>query len=84
MDNQITNVVFVAADVHGTIVNNVTYQTAVGQPQQSTSAFEVTTGSVAFDAPFGPTNRGIGVPSWPHYADDNVALCFLADYRRYG
>ena len=55
VDNKIENVVFVAADIHGTIVNNVTYQTGAGAAQQPTSAFEVTTGSVAFDAPFGPT-----------------------------
>ncbi len=55
VDNKITNVVFVAADIHGTIVNNLTYQTGAGGTQQPTGAFEVTTGSVAFDAPFGPT-----------------------------
>lgn len=53
VDNQIENVVFVAADVHGTIVNNLTYLD--NNQQQPTGAFEVTTGSVAFDAPFGPT-----------------------------
>lgn len=56
VDNNIENVVFVAADVHGTVVNNLTYQTTAGGAQQSTGAFEITTGSVAFDAPFGPTN----------------------------
>lgn len=55
VDHKIENVVFVAADVHGTVVNNLTYQTTAGGVQQSTGAFEVTTGSVAFDAPFGPT-----------------------------
>jgi hypothetical protein len=54
-DNQIRNVVFVAADIHGTLINNLTYQNGVGQPQQPTNAFEVTTGPVAYDAPFGPT-----------------------------
>jgi len=54
VDNKIENVVFVAADVHGTIVNNLTYQTAAGGAQQPTGAFEVTTGSVAFDPTFGP------------------------------
>lgn len=54
VDNNIENVVFVAADLHGTVVNNLTYQTAAGGAQQSTGAFEITTGSVAFDAPFGP------------------------------
>jgi Ca2+-binding RTX toxin-like protein len=54
-DNKITNVVFVSADIHGTLVNNLTYQEGVGKPQIATSAFEVVTGSVAYDAPFGPT-----------------------------
>jgi myo-inositol-hexaphosphate 3-phosphohydrolase/phosphodiesterase/alkaline phosphatase D-like protein len=54
-DNNINNVVFVAADIHGTLVNNLTYQLAPGQEQIATNAFEITTGSVAFDAPFGPT-----------------------------
>ncbi|MGF1673804.1 MAG: alkaline phosphatase D family protein, partial [Rivularia sp. (in: cyanobacteria)] len=52
-ENDIDNVVFVAADIHGTLVNNLTYQEQPGGPQIGTSAFEVTTGSVAFDAPFG-------------------------------
>lgn len=54
-DNDIDNVVFVAADIHGTVTNNLTYQLAPGQEQIATNAFEVSTGSVAFDAPFGPT-----------------------------
>ncbi|MBK8229606.1 MAG: alkaline phosphatase D family protein [Candidatus Eisenbacteria bacterium] len=53
--NQITNVVFVAADIHGTLVNNLTYQLGPFQPQIQTAAWEISTGSVAFDAPFGPT-----------------------------
>ncbi len=58
-DNSIENVVFVSADIHGTLVNNLTYQTALGGPQIATSAFEITTGSVAYDAPFGTTVAGI-------------------------
>lgn len=53
--NGIDNVVFVAADIHGTVINNLTYQLGPFQPQLESQAFEVTTGSVAFDAPFGPT-----------------------------
>jgi hypothetical protein len=53
-------VVFVAADIHGTLVNNLTYQTAPGQAQIATSAFEITTGSVAYSAPFGPTVAQLG------------------------
>jgi phosphodiesterase/alkaline phosphatase D-like protein len=53
--NGIDNVVFVAADIHGTLVNNLTYQTNPAGAQISTRAWEVTTGAVAFDAPFGPT-----------------------------
>ena len=54
-NNGIQNVVFVSADVHGTVVNNVTYQEAAGGQQFKTSPIEVTTGSGAFDAPLGPT-----------------------------
>jgi Ca2+-binding RTX toxin-like protein len=54
-ENKISNVVFVAADFHGTLVNNLTYQTAPGQAQIATSAFEIVTGAVAYDKPFGPT-----------------------------
>jgi phosphodiesterase/alkaline phosphatase D-like protein len=54
-DNNISNVVFVSADIHGTLVNNLTYQLGPGLPQIPTNAFEISTGSVAYDAPFGPT-----------------------------
>jgi phosphodiesterase/alkaline phosphatase D-like protein len=54
-ENNIENVVFIAADIHGTIVNNLTYQESPGGAQIATGAFEITTGSVAFDAPFAPT-----------------------------
>ncbi|WP_218082919.1 alkaline phosphatase D family protein [Anthocerotibacter panamensis] len=53
--NNITNVVFVTADIHGTVINDVSYQTAPFGPSIPTGAFEISTGSVAFDAPFGPT-----------------------------
>ena len=49
------NVVFVAADIHGTLVNNLTYQLGPGAPQIAVNAFEISTGAIAFDAPFGPT-----------------------------
>lgn len=54
-DNHIDNVVFVTADIHGTVVNNLTYQTAAFGPQIATSAWEISTGSVAYDAPMGQT-----------------------------
>ncbi|MCB4822105.1 alkaline phosphatase D family protein [Roseicella aerolata] len=56
-DQDIENVVFVAADIHGTVVNNLTYQVpgAAGPgPQIALPALEVTTGPVATDPPFGP------------------------------
>jgi phosphodiesterase/alkaline phosphatase D-like protein/predicted AlkP superfamily pyrophosphatase or phosphodiesterase len=59
-DNNISNVVFVAADIHGTLVNNLTYQNAPGQAQIATSAFEITTGSIAYSKPFGPTVAELG------------------------
>ncbi len=58
-DNHIENVVFVSADIHGTLVNNLTYSNGPGQPQIHTGAFEITTGSVAYDAPFGQTVVGL-------------------------
>jgi phosphodiesterase/alkaline phosphatase D-like protein/2',3'-cyclic-nucleotide 2'-phosphodiesterase (5'-nucleotidase family) len=54
-DNQITNVVFVSADFHGTAVNRLSYQLAPGQPQIQTNSIEIITGAVAYDKPFGPT-----------------------------
>ncbi len=53
--NGIENVVFIAADLHGTLVNNLTYQDFPFGPQIPTTAFEIITGAVAFDAPFGPS-----------------------------
>jgi phosphodiesterase/alkaline phosphatase D-like protein len=67
-DHGIRNVVFISADIHGTLVNNLTYRrredvaaalaatgNALAAPVIPIPAFEITTGSVAFDAPFGPT-----------------------------
>lgn len=54
-ENQVDNVVFLSADIHGTLVNNLTYQLTPFSEQLATSAFEITTGSVAYDAPFGST-----------------------------
>ena len=51
-DHGISNVVFVAADVHAGIVNNLTYQEFPGGPQIPTTAIEITTGPVAHE-PFG-------------------------------
>jgi phosphodiesterase/alkaline phosphatase D-like protein len=58
-DNDIRNVVFVAADIHGTLVNNLSYQDGLGQPQIAVNSWEISTGAVAFDAPFGPTVAGL-------------------------
>ncbi len=49
----------VAADIHGTFVNNLTYQLAPGGDRIATSAFEVTTGSVAYYPSFGPMVIGV-------------------------
>jgi 3-phytase/alkaline phosphatase D len=45
----------VAADLHGTLVNNLAYQTAPLGGQNFVDAFEIVTGPVAYDAPLGPT-----------------------------
>ena len=52
--NGISNVVFVAAGMHGTIVNNLNYQEEPLGEQIPTDAFEVIVGPVAVDPPFGP------------------------------
>ncbi|MEB3358228.1 MAG: phytase [Synechococcales bacterium] len=54
-DNSIDNVVFLAGDFHGTLVNNLTYQLGPGQEQIATNAFEIVTGPAAFfEGRFGP------------------------------
>ncbi len=52
-ENSIDNVVFVAADVHATFVNNITYQEEPEGEQIATNVFEITTGAVAFEQPTG-------------------------------
>jgi hypothetical protein len=64
--NRIRNVVFIAADIHGTLINNLTYQpSSLASPQISVRSWEITTGAIAYDAPFGPTvlDLAAGVPS---------------------
>lgn len=58
-ENAIRNVVFVTADIHCTIVNNLTYQRSPEGRQIATSAWEISTGAVAYAAPFGPTTVSI-------------------------
>lgn len=65
-ENEIRNVVFIAADIHGTIVNNLVYQRRPGGRQVTTSMFEITTGAVAYAAPFGPTTIA---HAWPVIRD---------------
>lgn len=50
----IHNTVFVTADIHGTLVNDLTYSLD-GASQIQTGAWEISTGAVAFEQPFGPT-----------------------------
>jgi len=59
--NALTNVVFVTADLHGTVVNNLTYQLAPFAPQIPTDSWEIVTGAVAYDAPLGPTIVDLGL-----------------------
>ena len=58
-DHDIDNVVFVSADIHGTLVNNLTYQTTLGGPQIALDAFEISTGAVGYSPTFGPTVVGL-------------------------
>lgn len=54
-ENALTNVVFISADIHCTIVNNLTYQRDEKDWQRPIQSWEITTGAVAYAAPFGPT-----------------------------
>ena len=58
-ENNIANVVFVAADLHTMLTNNLTYQDGLNDLLQGTHnpvpTFEIVTGSVAYDEPLGPT-----------------------------
>ena len=54
----IKNVVFVTADIHGTLVNDLTYSLD-GVNQIQSGAWEISTGAVAFEQPFGPTVVGL-------------------------
>lgn len=64
-DNQLDNVVFVAADVHTTFVNNITYQEQPFGPQIATSVWEITTGAVAYERPTGEFLANIFVANDP-------------------
>lgn len=53
-ENGICNAVFVAADIHGTLVNNLTYRTTPESPNHPIQAFEITVSPAAFNPPLGP------------------------------
>lgn len=58
-DHNISNVVFVAADIHGTLVNNLTYQESAFGPQIAVDAFEISTGAVGYSPALGQTIVGL-------------------------
>jgi phosphodiesterase/alkaline phosphatase D-like protein len=52
--NAITNVVFLAADIHGTVVNNLQYQLdSADDPQVDVASWEITAPAIAYDPPLG-------------------------------
>jgi 3-phytase/alkaline phosphatase D len=53
-DEGISNVVFISGDIHGTIVNDLTYETYRGERQRYSAAWDISTGPVAYSPPFGP------------------------------
>ncbi|MEL7072103.1 MAG: 5'/3'-nucleotidase SurE [Cyanobacteria bacterium J06581_3] len=71
-DNNIENVVFVAADVHMTSVNNLTYKEEPFGEQIATNMWEITTGAVAYED---PTGRFLG----QLFTADNPELKALYD-----
>ncbi len=61
-DHAIENVVFITADIHGTIVNNVVFRRSPRGPQIPTDTFEISTGPVAFAKPLGPATIAYAPP----------------------
>lgn len=57
----ICNVVFIAADIHGTLVNDIHYRTAQDAPAQPTGAFEITVGPAAYYPALGEVVRVHGL-----------------------
>jgi hypothetical protein len=52
-DNAIRNVVFIAADVHTTFINNLTYQTEASGEHFPTHCFEISSQATAYSPPTG-------------------------------
>lgn len=77
-DNEIDNVVFIAADIHGTVVNNIAYRTGGFAPDTLINAFEISTGSVAFYEPFGPTVVDLAA-SFGLVSEEEIAAYDAAD-----
>ncbi len=57
----ICNVVFLSADIHGTLINDIHYRTAQDAPDQPTGAFEITVGPAAFYPALGEVVRQYGL-----------------------
>ncbi len=53
-EHDLRNVVFIAADIHCTIVNNLSYQLEPQGENIALDSWEISTGSVAYAPPFGP------------------------------
>ncbi len=49
----IANVVFITADIHGLVVNNLTYQEGPGAPHVPVAAWEIAVGPIAAHPPYG-------------------------------
>ncbi|MBM3270961.1 MAG: alkaline phosphatase D family protein [Candidatus Sericytochromatia bacterium] len=59
-ENRLTNVVFVTADFHGQVVNNLTYSWWPLTPANHPATWEIITGPVAVDSVLGPSIARIG------------------------
>lgn len=57
----IDNVVFVSADIHGGLVNDLSYAESPTGPQIRTGAWDISTGPVAFSSTYGPNLHNTAV-----------------------
>jgi len=83
-EQAIPNVVFIAADIHGTIVNNLVYRRSPRGRKIETDSFEITTGAVAFDSPLGPTAIAFTPPFLMNFYEDLLGPARDVFIRRVG
>jgi phosphodiesterase/alkaline phosphatase D-like protein len=66
----IANVVFISGDIHGTIVNNLTYKRSLADPQRFSASWDISTGPGAYSEPLGHTFTRVGPLAYDEPGDE--------------